>query len=168
WVKSRDTGEDVTEKFRASFRDGPSAFDEIVAQANLRLNRSILDGAKDGQEEEELRKLGWDPRAAFRVAQRRANQEQEQVERFNLEPKWRKGRIRDLIAARELIIELEDPWCRGLHERGVRLEDVFPDQGGARRAGDSMPSFDVAVTLKASYHSNPEHRWTPNDIMCRS
>lgn len=29
---------------------------------------------------------------------------------------------------------------------------------------DSLPSLDVAVTIKASYHRNPNHRWTVNDI----
>ena len=28
----------------------------------------------------------------------------------------------------------------------------------------SMPSLDVAVTLKTSLHRNPNHRWTNNDI----
>ena len=33
-----------------------------------------------------------------------------------------------------------------------------------RRAFDSMPSFDAVVTLKASYHRDPRHFWTTNDI----
>jgi hypothetical protein len=28
----------------------------------------------------------------------------------------------------------------------------------------SMPSFDVAVTIKTAYHRDPSHRWTTNDI----
>jgi len=27
-----------------------------------------------------------------------------------------------------------------------------------------MPSFDVAVSLKTSYHRDPNHRWTTNDL----
>lgn len=27
-----------------------------------------------------------------------------------------------------------------------------------------MPSFDVAVTMKTSYHRDPNHRWRVNDI----
>ena len=27
-----------------------------------------------------------------------------------------------------------------------------------------MPTFDVAVTLKTSYHQNPNHPWTRNDM----
>jgi len=33
-----------------------------------------------------------------------------------------------------------------------------------RQAFDSMPSFDVAVTLKTSLHKNPKHQWKTNDI----
>ncbi|MFN6122072.1 MAG: hypothetical protein ACK5CE_20890 [Actinomycetes bacterium] len=33
-----------------------------------------------------------------------------------------------------------------------------------RAVFDAMPSFDVAVSLKASYHSDGNHRWTTNDI----
>lgn len=33
-----------------------------------------------------------------------------------------------------------------------------------RRAMDSMPNFDVAVSIKTAYHRNPEHSWTANDI----
>jgi hypothetical protein len=29
---------------------------------------------------------------------------------------------------------------------------------------NSMPSFDVSVTIKTAYHRDPMHRWTTNDI----
>ncbi len=54
-------GEDVTEQFRFSYRDGPGAFDAILAEAELGLNRSVIDGPS-ADEEPELRALGWDPR----------------------------------------------------------------------------------------------------------
>lgn len=41
---------------------------------------------------------------------------------------------------------------------------MFPRPEAVRRAFDSMPSFDVAVTLKTSLHRNPKHRWKTNDI----
>jgi hypothetical protein len=52
----------------------------------------------------------------------------------------------------------------GLSERGTELEDAFNDPEAARRAFDSMPSFDVSVSLKTAYHRDPSHRWKPNDI----
>ena len=60
-------GEDVTEQFPSSYRDGPGAFDAILAEAELGLNRSVIDGPS-ADEEPELRALGWDPRAAFKVS----------------------------------------------------------------------------------------------------
>lgn len=161
-VKSAD-GEDVTAETRLLHPDGPEAFDSLVANAELELNRQVIDGPNP-DEEPELRELGWDPTAAFEVAEKRAAQEIEQVGRLDLEPQWRRGRIRDVVAAREVLIEINDPLSRGIAERGASHEDLFPRPEVTRQAFDSMPSFDVAVTLKTSLHRNPKHRWTPNDI----
>jgi hypothetical protein len=162
-IKRRSTGEDVTSEFRASYAEGADAFDAFVANAALRLNRAVLDGPSES-EEQGLRQLGWNPMAAFQIAERRAKEELEQVKRFDLDPSWRRGRIRDVVAARELIIEINGPLRRGLLERGASLEAMCPGPEQARHAFDSMPSFDVAVTLKASYHTNSAHRWKRNDI----
>ena len=70
----------------------------------------------------------------------------------------------DVVAAREVVIEISDALFRGLAARGATSEGLFPEREDARRAFDSMPSFDVAVTLKTSYHRDPQHQWTPNDI----
>lgn len=161
-VKSKD-GEDLTAETRLLHPEGPVAFDSLIAEAELQLNRQVIDGPMPN-EEPELHKLGWDPTAAFQVAENRATQEIEQVGRFDLEPKWRRGRIRDVVAAREILIEINDPLSRGLAERGASIEDLFPRPETTRHAFDSMPSFDVAVTLKTSLHRNPNHRWTPNAI----
>jgi hypothetical protein len=71
----------------------------------------------------------------------------EQVRRFDQDPRWRRGRIRDVVAAREILIEINEALSRGLAERGAILEAVFPRMEDTRHI-DSMPSFDVAVTLK--------------------
>lgn len=156
-------GEDLTAEVRQAYPDGPVTFDQRLAEAELELNRRVLEGPPPDKESE-LRELGWDPRRQFEVAERRAAQEIEQVGRFNEDPRWRRGRIRDVVAAREVFIEINDALSRGLAERGATLEAIFPRPGDIHRAVDSMPSFDVAVTLKAEYHRDPLHRWTPNDI----
>lgn len=161
-IRSR-TGEDITAEVRARHRDGPEAIDLVLAKAELELNRRALDGPT-ADEELELRKLGWNPTGAFEVASRRARQEIEQVGRFDRDPRWRRGRIRDVVAAREVLIEIGHSLYRGLSARGTRLEAIFPRPEDTRRAFDSMPSFDVAVSLKTAYHRDPKHRWTPNDI----
>ena len=129
-----------------------------------RLNRSIIDGPETGQDDAELRKLGWNPRTAFEAVQRAALAERAQVARFNQYPRWRRGRIRDVIAAREMANELNEILSKALYERSVGLEEVAPDIEGRRRVFDVMPSFDVLVTLKTEYHRNPNHHWTANDI----
>lgn len=157
------SGEDITEEVRLRHPDGPEAFDLALAKAELELNRRVIEGPTP-EEEPELRELGWNPTAAFEVAERRAAQEIEQVSRFNDDPRWRRGRIRDVVAAREVLIEINEALCRGFSERGASLEDVFSEVEQTRHALDSMPSFDVAVTLKTAHHRDPTHRWTTNDI----
>jgi hypothetical protein len=132
-------------------------------KAELELNRKTLDGPTS-EEVAGIRGLGWDPLAAFEVASLRAAQEIEQVERFNADPSWRRGRIRDVVAAREVAIEINTMLWRGLSARGIDLEVAFSDPDAARRAFDSMPSFDVSVSLKVAFHRDPSHRWKPNDI----
>ena len=157
------TGEDVTMEVRSKHSAGPEAFDRAMAQAELELNRKSLEGPTL-EEEPELRSDGWDPKAALEVSERRAAQEIEQVGRFNEDPRWRHGRIRDVVAAREVLIEINEALYRGFAERGAQLNDVFSSVEETRRGFDSMPSFDAAVTLKTVFHRNPTHRWTTNDI----
>ena len=162
-IKSDDTDEDVTDEARSRHPDGPEAFDRKLARAELELNRKVLDGPT-AEEEPGLRSEGWNPKAAYEVALRRAAQEMEQVERFNDDLSWRRGRIRDVIAAREVVIEINNMLRRGLTARGANLDVAFAEPDAARRAFDSMPSFDVSVSLKTAYHRNPAHRWKPNHI----
>lgn len=91
-------------------------------------------------------------------------QELEQVARFDENPRWRRGRIRDVVAAREILIEINELLAAGLRDRGAEVEDVLGPPERTRELLDAMPSFDVAVTLKTEYHRNPRHRWTTNDI----
>lgn len=160
-VRSID-GKDVTSEVRLSHPVGPEAFDLVLAKAELELNRRVLEGPTP-EEEPNLRELGWDPTVAFQIAERRASQEVEQVGRFNADPRWRRGRIREVVAAREILIEINDWLYQALTDRGRSIEEMFACPDDTRRTFDAMPSFDVAVTLKTAYHRDPMHRWTPND-----
>ena len=157
------SGADITAEARYSHPDGPEAFDATLRQAEIELNRRSLEGPTP-EEEVELRRIGWDPSAALRVAERRAQQEIEQVARFDSDDRWRRGRIRDVVSAREILIEINEHLSTGLERRKVSLEDAFPTPLDIRRAMDSMPSSDVAITLKAAYHRDRHHKWKPNDI----
>jgi hypothetical protein len=124
------SGEDVTDQARAAHRGGPEAFDHLLATAELNLNRQVIEGPTP-EEEPELRAHGYDPAAAYAVAERRAAQEIEQAARFDNEPRWRRGRIRDVIAAREVYIEINTELSRGFEVRGATLEETLsnPQRG---------------------------------------
>jgi hypothetical protein len=160
----RDTGEDITDEVRDRFPQGPDAFDATLAAAELELQRRTLEGPSSQDEEEALRAYGWRPSGGMEISANRARQEVEQVGRFNSDPRWRAGRIRDVVAAREVLIEINEMLFRGLSDRGATIGDVFDSPAVTRGQLDVMPSFDVAVSLKTEYHRDPHHRWTTNDI----
>ena len=162
-IKS-DSGEDITAATRQSFADGPEAFDKIVSEAILKLNRQILDGPSR-EEEFELRRQGYNPEAGLELYEREAADEAEWARLLDDEPRWRRGRLRNLVSAREVLIQINSILKRGCDERGVgSLESLSPSVSDVRHAFDSMPSFDASVTLKTSIHKNGKHRWSNNDV----
>jgi hypothetical protein len=156
-------GEDVTEAARLQWPHGPEDFDRWQSNAELQLDRSVLRGPTDA-EAPTLRASGWDPTAARRTADQRAAQEREQAARLAAEPRWRRGRLRDVVSVRYVIFELKEMLEEALAARGLQLEDVWSDPESARRLVDSMPSADVSVSLTTSAHRNPQTNWTANDV----
>ena len=164
-IESPD-GYDITEQLRRAFPRGPAAFDRVLLDAQLELNRRAIEGPTL-QEERGLRDLGWDREATVRVYEQKAFDELAQVRRFDSHPNWRVGRTRDAITAREAIIEIGDIFNEGFEHRGgisaaEKFFSVERDELSARY--DSMPSFNVSVTLKTSLHRDPNHKWTNNDF----
>lgn len=157
-------GRDVTDTYRQMYHRGPQAFDEIVTNATIELNRRIIQGPMSASEEQNLTDNGWNPRRLIEPLELAASEENAQVNRFNDNPKWRRGRVRDVIIAREIIHEYQDILTGALHRRGVTWEGLSHDLEGRRKVFDVMPSFDVSVTLKTDLHRNPHHHWKPNDI----
>jgi hypothetical protein len=153
---------DATEQVRE--RMGAEQFDAFVANANLLLERSVLRGPTD-EEVPALQQYGWNPAGAAAVAIKRAQEEQSQSARLNEEGgRWRRGRLRDVIAARELLIEFQNLLPRALAARALTLEQLGPDLESARAFIHSMPSTEVSIELKTAWHRNGQRRWTPNDI----
>ena len=148
---------------RAQQRMGPEASDDFIAQVPLLFERSLLRGPT-GKEVEDLRKRGWNPEAAMQVAETRAAEEREQRLRFDAQNRWRRGRLRDVVAARELSIEFRDIFPRALKERGLMQADVLQDRQSARAFVRGMPSTEVAIELKTAWHRNRDKHWTVNDI----
>ena len=159
-VKSA-SGDDVTEQFRRTYPSGPEAFDTALLNAQLELNRKVIEGPSL-QEEPGLRALGWSPEVIVQGYERKASDELAQVRRFDDDPTWRLGRTRDVITAREVLIEVGDIFAEGFAARGPGAIDHFfaakPDD--LRSFYRAMPSLDVAVTLKTSLHRDPNHKWT--------
>jgi hypothetical protein len=162
-VRRDPSGADVTAEARAQHAEGPEAFDRLLNDAEWALQRSVIDGPSL-EEESELRALGWRPHPTSEVTESRLRQEIEQVARFNAHPRSRQEHLRDAVAAREVLIELNPTISEGIHDRGASLDDIFTDPDVTRRLTNAMPSFDVTVTIKAAYHRNPQHRWKRNDI----
>jgi hypothetical protein len=116
-IVDEETGQDMTERVRSIHPLGPEGFDAVLADAELQLNRQVIEGPTTPEDEADLRRRGYNPYAAHEVALRRLRQELDQVARLDAEPEWRRGRTRDLIAAREVIIELQAKIERALIAR---------------------------------------------------
>lgn len=140
------------------------------------LSRGAIAGPSDASEEEELRSLGWNPESVAQmyesmaasenaVAASLAEEEHQpdllRGERYD----WRNARIRDGVAAREVM----DRVVPCLEHLGVSRFDVFDFNNSLeaihqnRELTDSLPTFDVAVTLKHSLHHDKRH-WRVNDV----
>ena len=162
-VKSAD-GRDVTAEVRQSFTNGPQAFDKIVSEAILKLNRQMIDGPSP-KEDSELREQGYNPTRTLEAYEQEAMNEAEWARLLDDEPKWRRGRLRDAVSAREVLIQINSILKRGCDERGgSSLQSLFSSVIDDRRIFDSMPSFDASVTLKTSLHKNANHCWAQNHV----
>ena len=152
-------GEDITAQFRDALTpERAKSFDDYVAGTYVEMNRRFIDGDLPGP-------AGQHRGASiFQLVEGNARFERDLVGLLNQNPRWRRGRIRDVVAARHMAHEINEILYKGLKERRVPLERLAPDPGGFRRMGDAMPSFDVTVTLKTEYHRDPNHSWTPNDV----
>jgi hypothetical protein len=164
-------GRMITDDVRASFPTGSDGFDRVMAQASVDLDRAVLRGPNDTAEEAQLISYGWKPRLAMTIGDQRAQQEQEQAARFsdktllpNDPTDYRRERVRDVIRARYVALELMEPVNDGLAARALEIGDVWSSVEASRRVVDAMPSGDVAVSLLTEYHRDPTLKWKRNHI----
>ncbi|HTZ64712.1 MAG TPA: hypothetical protein VMB51_11465 [Solirubrobacteraceae bacterium] len=161
-VHSEDEG-DVTARVRQEWPGGPGAFDAWSRDADLQLTRAVLRGPTGEKEVAEMCARGWDPTVARGMAEDRARSERELLQRLVAEPEYR-DRLRDVVSARYLALELVDVLKEAVVARGLDLAELIDDIDGARRLTDSMPSGDAWISLLTAAHRNPEGQWRPNDI----
>lgn len=156
-------GNDRSDAARARMSD--AEFDVLKAKLNYDFERRILRGPSDEDLVELTADPAYRPEVAIASHQSRVGWELDTERVLNLDPKWRRGRLRDVIAAREIVHEWSDAFAR---LRVARLNSGLPafdpSDEEMRRFLGSMPHTQVAISMKTRYHMNPRHSWTPNDI----
>ena len=100
-------GDDVTSVVRQRFAGGPYEFDRVVDAAMLDLNRQILDGPS-AQEEAKFRAQGYRPKLVLKRYEGAAAAEHHSARLIDQEPRWRKGRLRDVVAVREVSFQINN------------------------------------------------------------
>lgn len=137
---------------------------EPMATLNRWAERELLAGPED-EADPELLAAGYNPRVWRDVQEKRAEQERYLVGQLDIDPKYRQGRLRDVVNARELEIELGDKLNQMTTAMNTSIGKLLAyERTNLRDFADRMPSTRVAVTMKAAYHKNNKHDWTTNDI----
>jgi len=158
-----DTRGSSPEEIRQQWPGGVEHHDRLLAEMQYMAEWALLRGPHD-DELDDLRARGFDPDTARRGQERRAQQEREQAQRLDGDPRWRRGRLRDVVTARYVLVELFEMLQDGLAARGSDLDDAFGEDRASYRAFvDAMPSGDVHISLQVAAHSNPRAQWKPND-----
>jgi hypothetical protein len=162
-LKNTNDGSDATEIGRALL--GAEAFDNMMAAINLEVERELLRGPEDEEIPDLQQNYGYIADIAEQIAQRRADQENDQARRHAGTP-WARGpKLTDVVLAREVLLELYDPLLAALQKRGHQgLRVLMPEREEARVLVQSMPSSAVSALLKAKQHRNPARPWTSNDV----
>lgn len=156
-MRVMEQGMDITNRFRVQ---NPRLFDQIFRTTE----RKMLAGHSD----DELKKLGvrgWQPDATVQRLTKLAQQEQDLAHRLDVEDKWRRGRLRDVILARTLFFDLNDIYTEAMQARGAMVKSLLTDRERARCLVRSLPGSEVSTELKVAGHRNRQTKWTPNDIV---
>ena len=157
-------GEDVTSAVRQRFSGGPDEFDRILNEGVVNLNRVVLDGPSP-KDAPDFRANGYRPDRILEAYDQEAAAERAWARVLDKEPRWRRGRLRDAVTAREVAFHINRIVTVAARARGLEaFSEIFRGAERPRRAFDAMPSFDVTVTLKTAIHRNAKHVWTNNHI----
>jgi hypothetical protein len=158
-----ENGEDSSAAARREM--GSNNYERMMRLVNYEMERGMLEGPDDEEETRLRDNCGHAPEVPRETHQSRLAFELD-LSRILLEqPKWRRGRLRDVVSARELVHEWLDAITRANMARirkGHPALSLDGDEGRAFMA--AMPHTQVAITVKTRYHRNPGHPWTVNDI----
>lgn len=156
-------GRDSSATVRATMSDAP--YDAMIARTNYLMERAMLRGPSD-EDLQELRKSpNYQPERAIEGQRSRVGWELETKRILDGDPKWRRGRLRDLVGAREIVHEWLDMLTRICLDRAHRGEPAFePADEEMAALMAAMPHSQVAISVKTKFHQNPDHAWKPNHI----
>lgn len=156
-----DSGQDVTSRVKTTL--GSDKFAQVTSDIHLRLERAMLDGPADA-DIPELRTDGYAPEVALKSEESRLEYEMDLSRHLIDAPQLRRGRLRDIVSAREVFHEWLPVLTRVCEQRkllGMRCPD---DDESFRALFAAMPQVQISSSIKTKYHRDQNHRWTTNDI----
>lgn len=157
-----NTGRDASTAARREM--GVHEYEEFLRRANYTVERAMLEGPPDDRIEE-LRANGYAPETAREGHASRLAFELDLSHKLQAEPRWRKGRLRDVVSAREILHEWSDTFNRIQDQRTEAGRTPFnPSDNDLRNFMAALPHVQVAISLKTAHHRNPHHCWKTNDI----
>lgn len=145
-------------------RMGDVEYEQFIRHANHTVERLMLDGPSDEEVSTLRTQYGYDPEASREGAQSRLAFELDLTERLAKDPRWRRGRLRDVVSAREVAHEWLDTINRVNEQRSRDGKRQLDSDDDTRRLMAAMPHTQVAISIKTQYHRNPTHPWDTNDI----
>ncbi|MGA8246389.1 MAG: hypothetical protein WB797_05740 [Nocardioides sp.] len=156
-------GNDVSEQSRREM--GDEKYTRFMTYASRTMERAMLDGPSDEEEPALRAEYGYQPEKARQSQLSRLAFDADYTHTLDAHPKWRRGRLRDAIAAREFAHEWLDTLNRINADRAARGLPSNPSDDDMRRLMAGMPHVQVAISMKTRYHRDRNHRWTTNDIV---
>lgn len=164
-LEIRDGSETPCDQIRREWPEGTAKMDTLRDELQYMAEWMILRGPRD-EDLPHLAEHGFDPTVSRRSQTERVAQKLEQRDRLDEDPRWRRGRLRDVVGARYVIVEMMDMLLEGLADRSATMGDLVSedDREAIREFVDAMPSGDVHVSLQVALHRNAESRWSPNDF----
>lgn len=156
-------GSDASAAVRAQM--GGAEFDALMESMTLETERQMLRGPADEDIELLRAKYGYRPEIAREAVASRLAWEVDLSARLDAEPQWRRGRLRDVVSAREVTHEWLDALIEHLEfRRRLGRPTVGCGQQELLALCSAMPHVQVAISIKTVYHRDPQHKWTINDI----
>ena len=90
--------------------------------------------------------------------------ERELADLLDSSPKYRRGRLRDVVSGRYLTLRVNDLVSEELASRDLTFDAFEDSRSRIRTFVDSMPSGDVYVSLTTAAHRNPHTNWSGRTI----